>query len=181
MTVRPRGRPRLARACTHRDAPAPRTSARTNTRRGKEDQSTHCQRRRQAADTTRQKARSPTPLTACWQGSQRYPGPTSVFWPGASGPSWQNHWSRPLETINRGVLADVGGPDGHSTATASGCRGRADQRGAPRTTTGAHPAGCRSAATPAAQRTPEPWARGSTDRVVNISMCGRLRRGRLAA
>ena len=28
----------------------------------------------------------------------------AVFWPGASGPSWQNHWSRPLETTNSGVL-----------------------------------------------------------------------------
>jgi hypothetical protein len=181
MTVRPRGRPRLARACTHRDAPAPRTSARTNTRRGKEDQSIHCQRRRQAADTTRQKARSPTALTACWQGSQRYPGPTSVFWPGASGPSWQNHWSRPLEITNRGVLAGLDGHDGHSTARASGCRRRANQRGAPRTPTGAHPASRRSAATAAAQRTPEPWARDSTGRGANIRMCGRSRQGRLAA
>jgi hypothetical protein len=100
---------------------------------------------------------------------------------GARGPSWQNRWSRPLAITNRGVLAGLGGHDRHSTARASGCRGRADQRGDPRTPTGTHPAGCGSAAPVAAQGTSEPWARGSTGRGVNIRMCGRPRQGRLAA
>jgi hypothetical protein len=99
----------------------------------------------------------------------------AVFWPGASGPSWQKHWSRPLEITNRGVLAGLGGHDGHSTARASGCRRRANQRGAPSTPPGAHPARCRSAAPAAAQRPPQPWVRGWAGRGVNIRMCGRSR------
>ena len=105
----------------------------------------------------------------------------AVFWPGATGPSWQDHWSRPSETTNRGVLVGLGGPDGHSTAGAWGCRRRADQRGAPGTPTGPHPASCRSAAPSAAQRAPDPWARGSTGTGVIISMCGRSRQGRVVA
>ena len=59
MTLRPRGRPRLARACTHRHTRI--TDVRPDehpTRR--EDHSTRRQRRRHAADTTRQKARPPS-------------------------------------------------------------------------------------------------------------------------
>ena len=77
---------------------------------------------------------------------------TAVFWSGASGPSWQEHGNRSLETTNRGVLVGSGGHDGHPRARARGCRRRADQRCTPGTPTGAHPASRRSAATAAAQR-----------------------------
>jgi hypothetical protein len=186
-------------------APSLRTAAGTGTRRGTEDHSTRRQRRHHAAGTTRQKARSTSlPQYSCRSPAifaKRTTRPErnrlmstrsrkspcyrtiggggrcllAVFWPGASRPSWQKHWSRPWEITNRDVLAGLGGHDGHSRARAPGCRRRANQRGAPSRPPGAHPARCRGAAAAAAQRPPQPWGPGSAGRGVRIRMYGRSR------